>query len=244
VAASQRGDAKEVLIHGCEPAFIVLVGVVEKMVRQSASVEFELNDTTGRIKARKYFTEQWPELDDIVPGRFVSIVGSIRLLPELHVSAQCLRLVTSPDEISYHMIESAHAAVKLRKNDPEPQTPAPKRPIATPQTSSVIATLNHGSHEAAHSPEKDVRPCALPETSLSQVVQSSAPKSAFSGHDLSEAVMSFLRNSQGGAAGESMASLLAHLAPTSAKDVRDCLAKLNDEGFIYSTIDDDHFAVV
>merc|ERR1719359_943581 len=47
-------------------------------------------------------------------GRYVSIVGNLRTSPAAHVSAMSLQTVVTADEVSYHTIEVAHAALRLR----------------------------------------------------------------------------------------------------------------------------------
>merc|ERR1719336_3828 len=112
---------------------LILIGVVESLLRQGSSLEFTVNDATGRMKARHFVTE--PALkgfDDIVPGRYVSMYGNVRTAPIVHFAVAGLRVVRSADEISYHMIECAHAATKLRKSGPasEPSTPSQKKHAA------------------------------------------------------------------------------------------------------------------
>merc|ERR1719382_1368332 len=111
-----------------EHGMLVLVGAVEAVVKQSASFEFSLNDATGRIKARHFLTDlPTKEIGKIEPGQYISIYGNVRTAPVVHFAAMGVRLVRSADEVSYHMIESAHAALKLQKGRPEPFTPSPKK---------------------------------------------------------------------------------------------------------------------
>merc|ERR1711908_156748 len=94
-----------------------------------------LNDSTKRIKVRQYLTDSNPNTNNIMAGFYVSVVGNVRTSPEAHISAQFVAAADSPDQVSYHMIESVHAMLKLTRKT-EPMTPAPKRPIATPQVAA------------------------------------------------------------------------------------------------------------
>merc|ERR1712050_683930 len=47
-AASELSD--DILIHGTEAGMLLLVGIAENLVSGPASLEFTLNDATGRIK--------------------------------------------------------------------------------------------------------------------------------------------------------------------------------------------------
>merc|ERR1712032_940875 len=132
----KSSDGGEFRVHGEEVGQLLLVGVVETLVKQAASIEFTINDGTGRIKAKHYFTEKRAELDSIAPGKYVSAVAQVRTAPQLHLSVQFVSLIDSPDAISYHMIEAAHAALKTQRGGGEPLTPAAKRLIASPQAST------------------------------------------------------------------------------------------------------------
>merc|ERR1711972_351711 len=110
---------------------LILVAAVETVARQGSSLEVTLNDATGRIKARHFVTEPEPkDLHEVIPGRYFSFYGSVRTAPAVHFAVTGLRRVQSANEVSYHMIESAHAALRLRKGRPsaEPATPSPKKP--------------------------------------------------------------------------------------------------------------------
>merc|ERR1712151_562559 len=87
-----------------------------------------LNDGTGRIKARYFVMDQnSDELDRIVAGSYVSAFGEVRAAPVQHLALKGMRPVESADEVSYHMIEVAHAALQLQKRS----TGQPKD-LATP----------------------------------------------------------------------------------------------------------------
>ena len=102
-------------MHGAELCNFVLVGVEEGLVQLYPGLEFVVNDASGRIKVRHYGNgDADASIKGLVTGRYASIVGSLRMSPMLHVSALSLRLVTSADEVSYHMIEVANAALKLQ----------------------------------------------------------------------------------------------------------------------------------
>merc|ERR1740121_2260459 len=105
---------------------LVLVALVESVARQTANLELSLNDGTGRVKARYYLTDRQPkDFDDIAPGRYISMFGNMRTSPAPHFVVTGMRLVQSADEISYHMIECAHAALKLQCGPSEKAFPSP-----------------------------------------------------------------------------------------------------------------------
>merc|ERR1719382_199426 len=131
LALQRRGDTGEDLkFHGCaEPQMVLVVASVESVSKQAASLEVVLNDATGRMKGRWFLVDpQDGELERIVPGSYVSAFGEVRASPVQHLAVKGMRPVESADEVSYHVIEAAHAALKLKTKsagkEQEPVTPS------------------------------------------------------------------------------------------------------------------------
>merc|ERR1719336_2755791 len=125
------------MIHGVEAGMLLMIGVVEAWSRQAMSVEFQLNDGTGRLKARHYLTDGQPrDSEELSAGQYVSVFGNVRTAPELHFAVAGIRAVQSADEIAYHMIEVAHAAIKLQKSPSQPKSPK----TLEPRVASLPAT--------------------------------------------------------------------------------------------------------
>jgi len=242
-SAIKSMESGELRIHGEEPSMVLLVGQVESLVKQAASLEFTLNDSTGRVKARHFFPNQEarPEFDKLVSGSYVSVVANVRTAPTVHLGVQFMTIVQSADEISYHMIEAAHAAVKLQQTSKDPSTPAAKRPVASPMTAGSQGPSF--SPDVAMSPAKEVKETA----NIAPVPMSFASaKVKLAGDELRNAIIEFLRK-EGPVSGESgvgLAQVGAGLEATPLADIKGCLANLLDEGDVYTTIDDDHFLTV
>jgi len=234
-ALERRSDTGgELRFHGSEPGMLLLVGMVEAMTRQATSIELSLNDGTGRIKARHYVSDrQSGDLDALAPGCYVSAFGSVRTAPEVHLAVVGMGLVQSADEVSYHMIEAAFAALKLEKGVSEPVTPAPKRPAST--EAAGISPQKLEAVAAAPAAAEAVKPLAAP-------AAAAAPKEPLSGSGLRKAILKFLqKEGEGRAEGVSLAAVCGHVDATPAGDVTAALQKLVDAGEIYTTIDDEHF---
>jgi len=232
-AVERRAEADgELRFHGSEQGVLLLVGVVEAVTRQAASIEFTLNDATGRIKARHYLSErQSGALEDLTPGRYVSAFGAVRTAPEVHFAAAGLRLVESADEVSYHLIEAAHAALKLRRGaSADAATPSPKKPALA---------------EAApdYTPSKVVL-AAAPEAAA-PAATAAAPKERLSGSALRKAIYKFVQQEgEGRAEGVAFAAIRSHVGSTPEDEVTAALQKLVDAGEIFTTIDDGHFQIL
>jgi len=248
-AISQRvddGTSAELKLHGAEHGMLILVAVVEAITKKETSMELALNDSTGRIKARFYTHGQQPEeYDGIVPGWYVYLFGNVRTSPMVHFAVIGMRLVSSANEISYHMIESAYAALKLQKDLVQPMTPTKRILHAEKESDTMMAT--------------DITPAKVPEPSTMAVatlmpsawnIQETnapvtAPKVRLEGTGLRNAILAFIRSEgEGKAEGIALATISVHVDPTPTGEVRNALGQLVAEGEIFTTLDDDHFQIL
>merc|ERR1711957_405837 len=225
-AAANVQGGEELQIHGQDVAMVLLVGIVEQLVEGAASLEFVLNDSTGRLRIRQYFTGG-NEAGKVMPGQYVTVVGGIRSTPELRVSAQFVNPVVSADEVSYHVIESAHAALKLR----------------TPQGQAVGTQQLQPAHvpQAFSTPTKSPALVAVP-----SLVTTSKVDTLMAGGDdtVGAAVLALLQRMSDKPEGLAAVAIAKELAPTSEAVVKKCLATLVDAGEIFNTIDDNHFGAL
>jgi len=211
------GDKNEMLLHGQEVANVVLVGTVEEL-SQGAVVEFTLNDGSGRIKVRHYQNnDNGKGIDGIIAGRYVSVVGMLRPSPSLHISAMSLRLVTSADEVSYHMIEVAHVALMMRRG-------GSRAPVLTSQAAASQPAV------------KQSQVPVLTPAPTSQVSPTGGAKS------LKVSVLEVLqRESEARAEGVPLRLVCEQIGGSPASEVKTVLEELVAEGEAFNTIDDEHF---
>jgi len=240
-AVARHASSQELIIHGVEASIVHVVGVIEKLVVQTAMTEFDVNDATGRMKVR-YYTPSGTSSEGLglVAGSYVSVVGNVRTSPAAHVSAMCLQAVTSGDEVSYHMIEVAHAALKLANPTTMAPPPAASLAVSDPTTPAKQALafggFGTGTPSSTVSPMKVDAPVAM-----SAPMSMQTPPKA----DLRGTVLALLREfaESAGEEGLGVSTILTRTQASSQK-VKEILAKLVDDGEIYSTIDDDHFAML
>ena len=107
-------------IFGEEDCHVMLVGAIDQPPEVGENrIGFTLNDTTQRLRVQHFFTEDDPEasmLRGMKMGQYVRVVGKARAGEEsLNVSSQICRPIANPDEISYHLIESCHTALKCQQ---------------------------------------------------------------------------------------------------------------------------------
>jgi len=215
LAMSKTSDEGDIRFHGVEAGMLLFVGVAESASQQAGSLEFFLNDSTGRIRVRYYATESDKHAVGIDAGKYIFVAGQLRLSPAVHVSATTLRPVQSADEVSYHMIEAAHAALKLQKGVAEPATMKVQLTQDAPMKAAVATA-----------------PAAAAATAA-------APLAG----ELRSAAMKYLKVAGDSVeAGVALVDILAHLKPASESQVRAVLAELVNDGEVFNTIDDDHFS--
>lgn len=230
----------ELRVHGVEmgqSSMMLLVGAVEQLVKQTSSVQFVLNDGTGRVKVRHYTTSDADSagLEGIVDGGYITVVGSVRTSPALHISATFLHPVASANEVSYHMIEVAHAALKLKQVASGVTTTTPTS-FTTPSKSKLASPTQA---LAELSPPKEVAPEVVPQPLPALANPATAAKTLES---MKHTVAEFLRReAEGQEAGLHVDAVCAGLKEESAA-VRAALDALVEDGDVYTTISEDHFA--
>merc|ERR1712107_232321 len=227
------GDDSEIRFFGTEPGMLLLVGQVERIAQTSASLEFTLNDSTGRFQARHYV--QGSEAVAIEAGQYVTLAGQVRTAPAVHISVTAMRPIESADEISYHMIEAAHAAMKLQRgNILEPSTPMPKRQPA--ELSSQVPPPKDSAYNSVPAPLAAVAtPMQIPSAAVHTKPQLEGP-------ELRKAIASFVQKcGEGSEEGVALATISSQFLPVSGDKVRNAIEELVNDGELFTTIDDDHF---
>jgi len=247
-ALDRRGESGEDLkFYGvAEPQMILVVAAVESVVRQAASLEVTLNDATGRMKGRWFMTEpQEGELERMVAGTYVSLFGEVRSSPVRHIAIKGMRPVESADEVSYHIIEAAHAALKLQKKgmpkDKEPATPA-KAKESSGSAASFTNVLTPEKAPQAPMELVEEAPAAAEATKPAAAApQSSGPPS---GAELRAAVLRVLRAASMGPEGLHLNDIAAKAGGAGEAEVKAIVSELLDDGELYNTITEEHFAAV
>jgi len=228
-AVQQEGD--EVLFYGSQPETLIVVASVESCKKLPNNLDLVVNDGTGRIRVRQFLTgESDTQTEGIQPGRYVHIFGGVRRKPELHFAAQGIRPVATADEVSYHMIEVAHAALRLQRGEP----------AAAPVITTPVKT--QAAQDSEMTPPKAPEPAAQ----VSAAEAAPAATGSLSGTALREAIMKLLEQQADikGEEGVSKIEVMAHFKTSSELEVGSLLSDLVSDGDAITTIDDDHFAAV
>jgi len=223
-ARAAESDSGSLCIHGSEPGMLLIVAVVEAWVQQSMSVEFRINDGTGRLKARHYITDrQLKDVEGLGAGQYVSLFGNVRTAPEFHFAVAGIRPVRTADEVSYHMIEVAHTAMKLQNGNGTAQPKSPKTPEPKKLESQSNGVIPASSAVELQTPVKTV----------------------LEGAALRTAVVDFLKTEgDGRPEGLDFDAICTRFQPAASASVREALEHLVDAGDVFTTIDDVHYSCV
>lgn len=237
-AAKEAGDQLE--FFGSQPETVLLVAGVETLTRQPNNLDLLVNDGTGRIHVRQYMSGDGTaaQPDDIAVGRYVRMFGQVRTKPEFHFVAQGISPLKSADEVSYHMIEVAHAALRLQRGEPKdlPILATPENPLAAPGAS--LAT-------SAYTPQKVLAPATVTAPQPTPAPPT-AGGAVLCGAALREAIMAFLtkQGEANGDIGVSRSDVNGHFKSSPEAEVNGLLSEMVSDGDAITTIDDDHFCAM
>jgi len=242
-----QAQVEEISFFGSQPELLILVASIESVQKQPNNLDLVVSDATGRLRVRQFLSGDAADAqhDGVEVGRYVHMFGQVRAKPEPHFVAQSVRLVKTADEVSYHMIECAHAALRLQRGPPA-ASPANTTPVKaqTPPGAELQAP--------ALTPPKALDPATHAVGGIGLTIVENERKSdeertrALSGAALRGAMMQFLTNAAeaSGETGCSRSEVYAHFGTSPEAEVKGLLAAMVDDGDAITTIDDDHFVAV
>ena len=98
---------------------LILVGCVEAAKHEKGVVQFIINDATGRLQVHLFLDPFCKDTVNLKAGEYVSIQGRVASTPfPRHFIAYGFHYVNSPDAVSYHNIEVAHAYLMRKHKRP------------------------------------------------------------------------------------------------------------------------------
>lgn len=230
--SSEQGT--DLKFFGFKPTMLLLVAGVESAEKSQTLCTMTLNDTTGKLQARYYGTDE-AQLASMTEGKYMVLFGTVCTVPSLHLTVNGVREIESADEISYHMLECAHSALKLMKvQGDQPMTPSPKKPVPAKE-----ALGDKGDEPMEMSPEKLQMPQALAKTPEAPVVEK-----AMTEGELREAITNLLKqlSEAAGETGVDIAEISGKLPSAKRSEIQAILVKMEQDGDAFKTIDDDHFS--
>jgi len=225
LAASQSGDEDEFTLDGRNFAQVTLVGQILSITQNPAFYNYTLDDGTGQIDVRCWIDQEDPtnpqtqRLAVLEQGMYVRVVGSLRAFGE-RKNVVAFRLIALLDfnELTFHFLEVIYHKLNATRGQ-----------------------ISHGSW-AEPARTGDYKPAAQP--AVNPYLRA-MPAMDAGMNTLQQEILRYLRTntSPDDPAGVSFDTVSRTLAGVANPDqVRKEIARLQDDGHIYTTIDDDHFA--
>jgi len=240
-----QAESDEISFFGSQPELLILVASIESVQKHPNNLDLVVSDATGRLRVRQFLSGDAADTqhEGVEVGRYVHMFGQVRSKPESHFVAQNIRPVKTADEVSYHMIESAHAALRLQRGPPA-ASPAQTTPV------KAQAPLGTEMQAPTLTPPKASEPAGVkdlgPLLSAAAVEPSTAAAHVLSGAALRGAMMEFMTKAAdaNGDVGCSRGDVCAHFKTSSELEVNGLLSGMVADGDAFTTIDDNHFTVV
>ncbi|KAL3677147.1 hypothetical protein R1sor_027095 [Riccia sorocarpa] len=235
-SATQKASDDNFYVDGQEVNNITLVGMVFNKEEKNTDVSFMLDDFTGRIEVKKWIdgqdSEELVELRNIRNGIYVRIYGHLRSFQgKRNVVAFSVRPIKDFDEVTFHFIEAIYVhAYNLKSQggavgSKMPSTTgvsygAPQASTMTPNPSVIRPTISNQYTPPASMPvgSNSVNECQKRVHLLFDEPANLAIEQGLHVDEVARRMVGFTK-----------------------QQVKDAIEFLVNEGFIYSTIDDDHY---
>ncbi|XP_076960551.1 replication protein A 32 kDa subunit A-like [Bidens hawaiensis] len=222
--ASHSGDDKSnFTVSGADVVNVTVVGMVFNIVGRNTDVTFTIDDGTGKLDCKIWLNEPFDRLqmEDVKEGIYVHVDGHLKSFKGVkHVAVFSVRPVTNFDEITFHFIASIHHHMstskvqKIQNGDSDTINSTPKTPVQN-GTNGRMSTLSS---------------------------QQSIPFDLDGVKGVDQMVLAYLQlpansgNEKGTHTDE-----LAQKLKLPINKIMESIRTLEDEGMIYSTIDEFHY---
>jgi len=234
MSAQSQGEEDEFLLEGRTFSQASVVGQILNVNKNAAFYAFTLDDGTGQLDVRVWIDQEDPtnpqtqKLQALDQGLYVRAVGSIRAYQDRkNMVAFRLLPVLDFNEITFHFLECIYTAMAAQRA----QVPA------------------HGAWQEPARPGQFIPagPSAPPASSAAAVNpyarQSAGTESGM--NPLQQEIIRFVRTTTtpDDPSGVSLADIMRHAGAQGTVDmIRRELQRLQDDGHIFTTVDDEHFA--
>lgn len=214
---STTDDKSNFHIDGVNVNNVKLVGMVFDKIEKVTDVSFILDDGTGRIGCKRWVNEAFDkrQMENIENGMYVQLVGHLRTFKgNTEILAFSVRPVSNFDEVTLHFVECIYQHIQNNKSQPSANSLSQSQMESSQST--PIKTESSGYHS---SPPHQMSVDGL--------------------KDLDQRVLDYLRQSsqETGVHRDDIARNLK----LSVEKIMESITCLEDEGLIYSTIDEFHF---
>lgn len=213
-------------IDGVDINNVTLVGMVFNKEERVTDVSFYLDDGTGRLEVKRWVndTMESAEMAEVHNGAYVCVHGHLRSFQNKKlVNAFSVRPVTDFNEVTFHSLECIFVHLynmKVQGGATQPNSASPAARVGSMGPPTGLS--NTPSHNQFTSP---------------------GPASVGGAKDLNGRVQSIFEEPANLAIehGVHVDDVVRRLPGFTRKQIMDSIAFLINEGYIYSTIDEDHY---
>lgn len=208
-----------ILQDGREPEQIKIVGAVCDATNKSTSIEYALEDGTGKIAVKEWVEDgnkvkEQMSAEAAVDHQYIRVIGKIQEYEgELQIVAQHVKKLTDANELTYHLLEVVRSAEKYKRSS---------NIVGSPSMAMSHMQLNHGVSLHASKP---------------------IGMGGEGDGGLQNEIMNFLKGFDESVGGNINEFIATH-SQYGESQVRATVEALSTEGMIYSTIDENHYSAI
>ncbi|KAH9554141.1 hypothetical protein CY35_08G048400 [Sphagnum magellanicum] len=227
--AIQKPSDENFYVDGVDVNNVTLVGMVHDKEERATDVSFQLDDTTGQIEVKRWIDGQeqheMQEMNNIRNFTYVRVHGHLRSFQgKRNIVAFSVRPITDFNELTFHFLEVIYVHLSNIR--------AQGGTAAAPTHAGAAGVGPHGTATIATNP--------------SHYNQYLPPASAMVGGNVDECQkrvhMIFEEpESLSIEQGLHIDQVAQRMVGYSRQQVKEAIEFLVNEGFVYSTIDDDHY---
>ncbi|KAG7024504.1 Replication protein A 32 kDa subunit A [Cucurbita argyrosperma subsp. argyrosperma] len=117
--ASHSGEEKaNFAINGVDITNVTIVGKVSEKAERNTDITFIVDDGTGRIGCKRWVNDTFDtkQMDEIQDGMYIRVNGHLKIFQSnKQIFAFSVRPITNFDEITFHFIECIHEHLRNSK---------------------------------------------------------------------------------------------------------------------------------
>ncbi|EPS98543.1 replication protein A subunit RPA32, partial [Fomitopsis schrenkii] len=220
--ATQAHSDAEWTIDDAEVGQITVIGQVVSINSQTTNCVYWLDDGTGRMEARHWVdagtdedSERWGGITENV---YIRAMGSLKSFGnKRYINATHLRLIKDHNEINFHFLEAFTVELILQKGPP----------LRPSEAGSRGAIANGSANASAYDPPSSSATRMEPYAHLPSIQRR---------------IVEFMMNQPQQSEGIHVAAVARHIGGD-AHAISEALDRLMDEGHVFTTMDDSHFAL-
>ncbi|XP_071741996.1 replication protein A 32 kDa subunit A-like [Rutidosis leptorrhynchoides] len=225
--ALHSGDDKSNFsISGADVVNVTVVGMVSNIVERNSYVTFTIDDGTGNLECKRWLNQPFDkmQIEAISEGIYVHVDGHLKSFKgERHVDVFSVRPVTNFDEITFHFIACIHNHLRTTKDQ---KTQGNGTNFTGNQSSTPNTPIQNGTNGS--------------KSTLSS--QSSVPFNVDGLKGFDQMVLAYLQfpanyEKEKGIHTDELAQKLK----LPHNKIMETIRTLEEEGMIYSTIDESHY---